>query len=126
MVESGDPGSGPSLILMRFAPGCSVPWHWHTPNEHAMVVSGALQIQMKGDPAPVTLGPGDYALAPAKHAHQAKSTGRTTIFLSSDGPFDIHYVDASGNEIPADQVVKAAPAKAPAKASKPPAKPKTP
>jgi len=28
------------------------------------------------------------------------------MFDLPDGPFDIHYVDASGNEIPPDQALK--------------------
>jgi hypothetical protein len=47
------------------------------------------------------------------------------MFLTSDGAFDIHYVDDKGNEISLEQAVKAArpkPAKAPAKAAEQPAK----
>jgi len=47
------------------------------------------------------------------------------MFLTSDGAFDIHYVDDKGNEIPLEQAVKATtpkPTKAPAKAAKQPAK----
>src|SRR6266545_7503632 len=48
-VERGDPATGPSLMLNKFAPGCIAPWHWHTPNEQLMIVSGALRIEMKGE-----------------------------------------------------------------------------
>jgi len=119
-VEHGDPATGPSVLLVRANAGCTVPWHWHTPNEHVMIVSGTLQLQMKGDAAPAVLRPGDYALAPAHHVHQARSTGASSFFLHSDGPFDLHYVDASGNEVPAEQVLKAkATGKPPAPAKKP-------
>ncbi len=119
MVEQGDPATGPSVLLVRAKAGCAIPWHWHTPNEHLMMLSGTLQLQMKGDAAPALLRPGDYALAPAHHVHQARSTGASSFFLHSDGPFDIHYVDASGNEVPPEQVVKTKAASKPAPAKKP-------
>ena len=84
-VERGDPATGPSVLLVRANAGCAVPWHWHTPNEHVMMVSGTLQLQMKGDAAPTVLRPGDYALAPGHHVHQARSTGACSFFLHSDG-----------------------------------------
>src|SRR5437879_653513 len=31
-VQSGDPTKGPSIVLAKLAAGCTVPWHWHTPN----------------------------------------------------------------------------------------------
>ena len=105
-VEQGDPATGPSIILVRFASGCSIPWHWHTPTERIMVVSGTLQLHMKGDAAATALRAGDYATAPSRHVHQARSTGPASFFLAPEGPFDIHYVDASGSEIPAEQAVK--------------------
>jgi len=39
-VQRGDPSKGPSVILLKFKPGCTVPWHWHTAAEQLMVVSG--------------------------------------------------------------------------------------
>src|SRR5262245_30073063 len=47
-VERGDLSKGPSVILAKFTPGCVAPFHWHTPSETVMVVSGSLEIQMKG------------------------------------------------------------------------------
>ena len=40
-VLSGDPAQGPSTILAKIASGCTVPWHWHTPNEELMCISSA-------------------------------------------------------------------------------------
>ena len=48
-AETGDAAKGPSIIVERFAPGCTIPWHWHTPNEHIMMVSGTLNFEMKGE-----------------------------------------------------------------------------
>jgi len=114
-VEKGDPTKGASVILARFAPHCVAAYHWHTPSETAMVASGALETQMKGDKALVAHS-GDFVYLPAHHVHRATCTGSVPcfVFLSSDAAFDIHWVDEAGKEIPFEQTVKAA--KAPAKA----------
>jgi quercetin dioxygenase-like cupin family protein len=104
-VQRGDPSKGPSVILLKFKPGCSVPWHWHTANEQLMVVSGTGKAQIK-DGKPIAVHPGDYMFLPAKHVHQFTAVTALTMFDLPDGPFDIHYVDASGTEIPPDQALK--------------------
>ena len=113
-VERGDPASGPSVLLAKFAPGCVAPFHWHTPSETAMLVSGALEVQMKDDPAMVA-HQGDFLYLPGHHVHRATCLppAACTLFLSSDAAFDIHWVDAAGNEIPLETALKNA--KAPAK-----------
>lgn len=120
----GDPGKGPSVIEMKFTPGCVVPWHWHTPSESAIPLSGLLEISMKGD-KPVLLTNGDYGYLPSKHVHQAKCTGSkpcAAIFIL-DAPIDIHYVDKSGSEIPADQALAEAEKLMAKPGAKPTAKP---
>jgi hypothetical protein len=52
------------------------------------------------------LHPGDYLSLPGKGVHQFTCIVACTFFLSSDGVFDIHYVDASGKEIPPDEALK--------------------
>jgi hypothetical protein len=42
---------------------------------------------------------------PSKHIHQATCTSACTMFVSSDAMFDIHYVDASGQEIPPEKAL---------------------
>jgi len=105
-VLKGDPGKSPAVIEMKFTPGCIVPWHWHTPSESAVPLAGLLEISMKGE-KPVLLTNGDFGYLPSKHIHQAKCTGSkpcAAIFFL-DAPFDIHYVDKSGAEIPASQAL---------------------
>src|SRR5947208_12311145 len=68
-VQQGDPGKGDSVLLIKGTPGCKAPWHWHTPNEQVMMVSGRGQVEMKGQPA-VVLRAGGFAAAPGKHPHQ--------------------------------------------------------
>ena len=105
-IESGDPTKGPSVLLAKMAAGCTVPWHWHTPNEHLMLVSGVARVQMKGEP-PLTLRAGGYALMPAHHVHQFRCVSACTMFVYSDTAFDIHYVDARGREITPAAALKA-------------------
>jgi quercetin dioxygenase-like cupin family protein len=116
-VEKGDPSKGPSVILARFAPHCVAPYHWHTPSETAMVASGTLETQMKGDKGIVARS-GDFVYLPSHHVHRATCIGTSPclVFLSSDAAFDIHWVDAEGKEIPFEQAVK--PTKATAKPTK--------
>ena len=100
-VESGDPSKGASVIVFKATAGCLIPWHWHTPNEHVMIVSGSAKVEMKDGKAAV-LGPGGYAMMPGKHVHQFTCTSACSAFVSSDAAFDIHYVNASGAEISPD------------------------
>jgi quercetin dioxygenase-like cupin family protein len=106
-VERGNPAAGPSVMLAKFAPGCIAPWHWHIPAETAMVVSGSLEVQMKGDTTVVYHG-GDYAYLPSHHVHRAscRSSAPCLVFLSSDAAFDVHWVDSAGNEISLDEALK--------------------
>lgn len=103
-VESGDPMHGPSVILLKATAGCKIPWHWHTPNEHVMMVSGAGKLEMK-DGKPALLRAGGYAFFPSRHVHQFSCAGPCTAFVSADGIFDIHYVDKDGKEISPDQAL---------------------
>ena len=107
-VLRGDPGKGPSVVEIKFTPGCIVPWHWHSGSESAVPLSGLLEISMK-DAKPVILASGDYGFLPAKHIHQAKCTGSKPCagIFTLDATFDIHYVDKSGAEIPTDQAIAA-------------------
>ena len=119
-VERGDPSKGPSVILAKFTPACVAPYHWHTPSETAMVVSGSLEIQMQGDKSLVTHH-GDFAYLPAHHVHRATclSAAPCIVFLSSDAAFDIHWVDANGQEIPLEAALKnAKPKKTPSQAGR--------
>lgn len=121
-VDEGDPSKGQALFLVKATSGCVVPMHWHTANENLMIVSGSGKLEMK-DGKPEAVASGDYAYMPAKQAHQFTATSATTFFLYSDGKFDIHYVDASGNEIPPEQALKSSAGKAKmGKAKKPAAK----
>jgi quercetin dioxygenase-like cupin family protein len=98
-IKEGNPGTGRSVIKIKFQPGCVIPWHWRTPNERVIVISGSTKAEMKGMES-VMLKQGDFILLSSKQIHQFTAVTSAEIFVLSDAPFDIHYVDATGKEIP--------------------------
>ena len=106
VIQHGDPKAGSSISLLKFASGCTVPMHWHSANEHLMFVSGTGQIEMKGE-QPRTCKAGDYVFNPARHQHQLSCPGGCTFHRFVDGPIDIHYVDAAGNELTTEKALAA-------------------
>src|SRR5262252_5184086 len=46
-ILRGNPRWGPAWVLLRLASGCRVPWHWHTPTEDLVVISGQGSLEMK-------------------------------------------------------------------------------
>ncbi|CAN5689526.1 hypothetical protein BH23GEM9_BH23GEM9_14400 [soil metagenome] len=105
-VQRGDPSQGPSVILARMETGCTIPWHWHTPNEHLMMVRGEAVMEMR-DGQQLSLRPGGFALMPSGHVHQARCIQECTMFVYSDSALDIRYVDAQGTEISAEAALAA-------------------
>ena len=69
-----------------------------------MMVSGVGKVEMK-DAKPVTVRFGAYAMLPAHHVHQLTCTTSCVIFLYADDIRDMHYVSASGTEIPATEAL---------------------
>jgi len=111
-VVSGDPSKGPSVIVAKLAAGCVIPWHWHTGNEQLMFVSGTARYEAK-DGKPATVTAGGFVQNPGHHAHQLRCTSACALYVNSDAPFDIHYVDAQGKELTPDAALKAVGEKAP-------------
>ncbi len=105
-VLRGDPTKGASTILLKFKPGCSVPWHWHTADEALILVSGTGHAQMK-DGKPMAMKPGDYVFLAGKGIHRFTAQSAVLMYDMPSGAFDIHYVDASDNEIPPDKALAA-------------------
>lgn len=104
-VQDGDPHTGPAIIAIRLSSGCVVPWHWHSARERVILLRGAGRVEMKDAPA-VALHPGDFLILPAKHIHRFTAHGPVVLYNMPDGPFDIHYVDPTGNEIPLADALK--------------------
>ena len=102
--QNGDPAKGAFVLLFKAKAGCVVPWHWHSANENLMFVAGSAKIETKGGEksSGLALGPGGYAVLPAKRVHQFTCSSACTAFVTSDWAFDIHYVDADGKEIPSE------------------------
>src|SRR5205809_922354 len=46
-AQEGDPSKGNAVLLLKAQTGCMVPWHWHTPSEQLMMVSGSAKTEMK-------------------------------------------------------------------------------
>jgi quercetin dioxygenase-like cupin family protein len=105
-VLSGNPGKGSSIVIAKAKSGCLFPWHWHTPAEHVMMVSGTARVEMK-DAKPVTLQAGGFAVMPSHHVHQFNCAKTCLLYIYSDAAFDMHYVDDKGQEIsPGDALKK--------------------
>ena len=104
-ILRGDPRSGPASVLLKLASGCRVPWHWHTANETLLVISGRGALLMKDGP-PLKFVPGAYASLPSHHVHQASCRRTCLLFNGADAAFDIHYVDASGEEISSNEALE--------------------
>jgi quercetin dioxygenase-like cupin family protein len=104
-AANGDPSKGAAVIMAKTTTGCVIPWHWHSAGEQLMFTTGSAKIDMK-DGAPVRMHSGDYVNLPAKNMHQFTCVSACSFFIVTDGAFDIHYVDASGKEIPLDEAVK--------------------
>jgi quercetin dioxygenase-like cupin family protein len=105
-VLNGDPSKGASIIFAKISTGCIVPWHWHTPNEHLMIVSGVARIDMK-DGKPLTLRAGGFAKLASQNIHQFTCQQACQFYVYSDAAFDLHYVDKQGKEITPAEAMKA-------------------
>lgn len=105
-VQSGDPTKGGSIIFAKIPTGCTIPWHWHTPTEHVMIVSGIARLDMK-DAKSLVLHSGGFAQLASHHVHQFYCQESCSIYIYSDVAFDLHYVNAQGNEITPDEALKA-------------------
>jgi quercetin dioxygenase-like cupin family protein len=103
---NGDPTKDVFFIALKMTSACAIPWHWHSGDENVSMISGKAKMETKDGPAH-NVNPGDYAYMPAKQPHQFTCTSTCTLFVASPQAFDLHYVDASGNEIPPEQALKA-------------------
>ena len=57
-VLHGDPNQGACTILVKSTGACTIPPHWHTPNEQVMIATGSARLEMKGEAAQrLTTGP---------------------------------------------------------------------
>ncbi len=92
-VETGNPATGPSTIILKAPPNCLVPWHYHTAVEQLIVTEGSVRTEMDGMAAH-SLGPGGFATMPGKVKHQFSCQSKTAcvMFVSFDRTYDIFWV----------------------------------
>jgi len=91
-LESGDPRTGPSTLILKAPVGCVVPWHWHTAQEQLMVVDGDVRTEMTGHPT-ILLQACGFASMPGRMAHQFTCQGSRAclMFVTFDGAYDITW-----------------------------------
>jgi quercetin dioxygenase-like cupin family protein len=95
-LETGDLKTGPSTGIMKAAPGCVVPPHYHTAVEQLMIVRGEVSTGMEGRPA-VDLGPGGFAMMPSGHVHWFTCSAKQEclMFVMFDRAYDIVWVKSN-------------------------------
>jgi quercetin dioxygenase-like cupin family protein len=92
-LENGDPAKGASTFILRAAPDCKVPLHYHTAEEQLIVVRGDLETGMEGV-TPRVLQAGGFAMMPGKEKHwfTCKSKASCLMFVTFDRTYDIFWV----------------------------------
>ena len=113
-VERGDPGKGPSSVLVKLAPSCDSRTHWHSADASVLVVSGIPELEMQGEKT-ASMVQGDFFFMPAHHIHRERCVGKAPCLLYAElyAPFDVHYVDAAGKDIPEAEALRGAKKSAP-------------
>ncbi len=108
-VERGDPAKGPSSVLVKMTPSCDSRTHWHSADASVVAVSGTTQLEIKGEKT-ASMRQGDFVFMPTHHIHRERCTGTVpcVFYVELYGPFDVHYVDAAGKEIPDAEALRGA------------------
>lgn len=108
-VERGDPAQGSSSVLVRMTPSCDSRTHWNSAAASVLAISGTTQLDIKGEKSSPMLV-GDFVFMPAHHIHRERCTGTVPCVFYAEryGPFDVHYVDSAGNEIPEAEALRGA------------------
>ena len=92
-LENGDMKTGPSTAIMKAAPKCVVPPHYHTAEEQLIIVKGYVSTGMEGMKDTV-LGPGGFAMMPSKAPHWFTCTAKEEclMFVTFDRAYDIVWL----------------------------------
>jgi quercetin dioxygenase-like cupin family protein len=92
-IENGDLKTGPSTAIMKAAPNCVVPAHYHTAEEQLLIVRGDVSTGMEGMPD-TALGPGGFAMMASKQVHWFSCTAKEEclMFVTFDRAYDIVWV----------------------------------
>jgi len=93
----GNPMTGPSGFFLRLPAGGRVPWHTHSGDYHAVVLSGALQVLREGAAPDATprLGPGAYHFQRGGEAHRevVVSDEDLVAYVQFFGPNDLLEIE---------------------------------
>jgi quercetin dioxygenase-like cupin family protein len=91
-IETGDPTTGRSTLILKASPGCLVPWHSHTAEEQLIVISGTVLAEMT-DHQPTRLGPGGFAVMGSHMPHRFTCQGKLAclMIVAFDRAYDIHW-----------------------------------
>jgi quercetin dioxygenase-like cupin family protein len=91
-IETGDPMTGPSTLLLKAPPGCVVPWHYHTAEEQLIIISGTVLAEMT-DHQPTRLGQGGFAVMGGRMPHQFTCQDKSAclMFVIFDRAYDIYW-----------------------------------
>jgi quercetin dioxygenase-like cupin family protein len=91
-IETGDPKTGRSTLILKASPGCVVPWHFHTAEEQLIIISGAVLAEM-AEHRPTRLGPGGFAVMAGHMAHQftCRGTSACLMIVAFDRAYDIFW-----------------------------------
>ena len=92
-LENGDMKTGSSTAIMKAAPKCVVPPHYHTAEEQLIIVKGYVSTGMEGMKDTV-LGPGGFAMMPSKAPHWFTCTAKEEclMFVTFDRAYDIVWL----------------------------------
>jgi quercetin dioxygenase-like cupin family protein len=92
-LENGDPNTGPTTAIMKAAPKCVVPAHYHSAEEQLIIVKGNVSTGMEGMQDTV-LGPGGFAMMPSKAPHWFTCTANEEclMFVTFDRAYDIVWI----------------------------------
>jgi quercetin dioxygenase-like cupin family protein len=92
-VQHGDPAKGPSVLMMKFPKGLTIPAHWHTSDEAVTVVSGSA-VFGSGETVDASkgteLGAGSYITIPGTNPHWAVVKSDLVITATLTTPADFH------------------------------------
>jgi quercetin dioxygenase-like cupin family protein len=79
---ASDTGQQFSIWESIVPPGKGAPPHTHTREDEAFyVLSGEVQVELEGAPAPLRLGPGGFLFGPRNRRHGYRNTGTETARL---------------------------------------------
>ncbi len=91
-VETGDPTTGRSTLILKASPGCVVPWHFHTAEEQLIIISGTVLAEMTNH-QPTRLAPGGFAMMGRHMPHQFTCQGKSAclMIVAFDRAYDIYW-----------------------------------